>query len=124
MSTNENWSRFFTNKSCFNLIALQIIKLKRENRLTDIVDHKLKIYDAKEVETFIKVALLCTQGSPDDRPKMEQVVNMLKGIGLEDRWTAWESLDEVQKQEFTLVLDRFSWADESTQEALHLSKAR
>ncbi|CAM8984405.1 unnamed protein product [Rhodiola kirilowii] len=106
------------------LLLDHIIKLKRENRLTDIVDHKLKIYDAKEVETFIKVALLCTQGSPEDRPKMEQVVNMLKGIGLEDRWTAWESLDEVQKQEFTLVLDRFSWADESTQEALHLSKAR
>lgn len=75
------------------------------------------------METFIKVALLCTQGSPEDRPKMEQVVNMLKGIGLDDKWTAWECLEEVKVQEFTLVLDQFSW-DESTQEAMHLSKAR
>lgn len=103
------------------LLLDHIKKLKRENRLCDIVDHKLKNYDAKEVETFIKVALLCTQGSPEDRPKMEQIVNMLKGIGLEDRWTAWECLEEVKNQEYTLVLDRFSW-DESTQEVLQLSE--
>lgn len=51
-------------------------------------------YDVKEVEELIQVALLCTQGSPMERPKMSDVVRMLEGDGLAERWEEW------QKEEF------------------------
>lgn len=105
---------------------LQIKKLLREKRLEDIVDEKLNRYDNKEVETILQVALLCTQTSPEDRPKMAEVVSMLQGVGLSERWAEWEQLEEVRNQEFSLLSHQFLWADESThdQEAIQLSQAR
>ena len=42
-------------------------KLEREKKLDAIVDRNLnKNYEMQEVEMMIKVALLCTQGSPED----------------------------------------------------------
>lgn len=90
------------------------------------MDGNLKNYDAKEVEIIVQVALLCTQSSPEDRPKMAEVVCMLQGEGLAERWGEWERLEEVRNQQFSLVPHEFAWADESTQdqEAIQLSKAR
>lgn len=90
------------------------------------MDENLKEYDPKEVETLVQVALLCTQGSPEDRPKMAEVVSMLQGEGLAERWAEWEQLEEVRNQECSLLSHRFEWADESTndQEAVQLSLAR
>lgn len=90
------------------------------------MDQNLNCFDAKEVETILRVALLCTQSSPEDRPKMAEVVNMLQGVGLSARWAEWEKLEEVRNQEFSLMSHRFIWADESTQdqEAIQLSQAR
>lgn len=104
----------------------QIKKLQRENRLHDIVDGNLDVYDHKEVEIIIQVALLCTQTSPEDRPMMAEVVKMLRGVGLAERWAEWEQLEEVRNQEFSLYSHQFAWAEESThdQEAIQLSKAR
>ena len=104
----------------------QIKKLQRENRLHDIVDGNLDSYDHKEVETIIQVALLCTQTSPEDRPMMAQVVKMLQGVGLAERWAEWEQLEQVRNEEFSLYSHQFPWAEESThdQEAIQLSKPR
>ena len=90
------------------------------------MDENLKDYDAKEVETLVQVALLCTQNSPEERPKMVEVVSMLQGVGLAERWAEWEQLEEVRNQEFFLLPHRFLWAEESTkdQEAVQLSQAR
>jgi hypothetical protein len=103
----------------------QIKKLQRENRLDDIVDGNLKSYDPREVETIVQVALLCTQSSPEGRPTMAEVVRMLQGVGLAERWAKWEQL-EVRNQEFSLISHNFAWAEDSThdQEAIQLSKAR
>ncbi|KAI5672295.1 hypothetical protein M9H77_12659 [Catharanthus roseus] len=108
------------------LLLDHIKKLLREKRLEDIVDEKLNRYDNKEVETILQVALLCTQTSPEDRPKMAEVVSMLQGVGLSERWAEWEQLEEVRNQEFSLLSHQFLWADESThdQEAIQLSQAR
>lgn len=108
------------------LLLDHIKKLQREKRLDDIVDGNLKSYDPKEVETLVQVALLCTQSSPEDRPKMVEVVSMLQGLDLTERWAEWERLEEVRNQEFSLVSHRFAWAEDSTydQEAIQLSKAR
>jgi hypothetical protein len=104
----------------------QIKKLQRENRLDDIVDGNLKSYVPREVETIVQVALLCTQSSPKGRPTMAEVVRMLEGVGLAERWAEWEQLEEVRSQEFSLISHNFTWAEESThdQEAIQLSKAR
>ncbi|KAK4264629.1 hypothetical protein QN277_025781 [Acacia crassicarpa] len=107
------------------LLLDHIKKLLRENRLEDIVDRNLDSYDPKEVETIVQVALLCTQGMPEDRPSMSEVVNMLQGVGLAERWAEWEQLEDISNQEFSLLSHHFAWADESTlQEAIQLSTAR
>ncbi|XP_031497864.1 LRR receptor kinase SERK2-like isoform X2 [Nymphaea colorata] len=109
------------------LLLDHIKKLLREKRLADIVDNNLKEnYDPKEVEIVVQVALLCTQRSPDDRPKMAEVVHMLQGVGLVERWEYLQQLEKIQNQEFPLVSQQFVWADVSSydQTATELSKGR
>lgn len=78
------------------------------------------------METILRVAVLCTQSSPEDRPRMAQVVSMLEGVGLAERWSEWEQLEEVRIQEFSLMPHKFMWGEDSTldQEAIQLSQAR
>nr|GMD53606.1 probable LRR receptor-like serine/threonine-protein kinase At5g63710 isoform X2 [Ipomoea batatas] len=108
------------------LLLDHVKKLLREKQLKDIMDPNLKTYDAKEVETVLQVAMLCTQTSPEDRPRMTEVINMLQGVGLAERWAEWEQLEEVRNREFSLVPREFLWAEDSTydQEAIQLSQAR
>lgn len=108
------------------LLLDHIKKLLRETRITDIVDPNLAVYDAKEVETMLQVALLCTQGSPENRPKMGEVIHMLRGQGLVERWAEWEQIEEVRVQEFSRMSHQFAWGEDSTldQEAIQLSRAR
>ena len=40
----------------------------------------------EEVEMIVQIALLCTQASPEDRPAMSEVVRMLEGERLAERW--------------------------------------
>jgi hypothetical protein len=44
-----------------------------------MLDPRLEEFDGEEVLRAIKVALLCTQGSPHQRPSMSRVVAMLTG---------------------------------------------
>ncbi|KAK4490646.1 hypothetical protein RD792_001337 [Penstemon davidsonii] len=108
------------------LLLDHIKKLLREKRIGDIVDEKLKSYDAKEVEIILQVAMLCTQGSPEDRPRMAEVVRMLQGVGLAEKWAEWEQLEDVKIQEFSTMSHNFIWGEDSThdQEAIQLSQAR
>ncbi|KAH9664742.1 putative LRR receptor-like serine/threonine-protein kinase [Citrus sinensis] len=108
------------------LLLDHIRKLLREDRLNDIVDRNLNTYDSKEVETMVQVALLCTQSTPEDRPPMAQVVKMLQGEDLAERWAEWEELEEVRQQEVSLLPHQFAWGEDSSidQEAIQLSNAR
>ncbi|KAK2969154.1 hypothetical protein RJ640_026788 [Escallonia rubra] len=73
--------------------------LLKEKKLETLVDADLQgNYIDEEVEQLIQVALLCTQGSPRERPKMSAVVRMLEGDGLAERWE-WQK-DEMFRQEF------------------------
>ncbi|KAI9080543.1 hypothetical protein K1719_037509 [Acacia pycnantha] len=77
--------------------------LLKEKKLEMLVDPDLqKNYVEAEVEQLIQVALLCTQGSPMDRPKMSEVVRMLEGDGLAERWDEWQKV-EVLRQEVELA---------------------
>ncbi|XVE86437.1 hypothetical protein DITRI_Ditri18aG0034200 [Diplodiscus trichospermus] len=108
------------------LLLDHIKKLLRENRIDDIVDGNLKIYDPEEVETIVRVALLCTLSSPEERPTMAEVVKMLEGDGLAERWAEWEELEQVRNREFFLLSHQFTWGEDSSvdQEAIQLSRAR
>ncbi|KAJ0873275.1 putative transferase, protein kinase RLK-Pelle-LRR-II family [Helianthus annuus] len=89
--------------------------LLKEKKLEMLVDPDLETnYVATEVEQLIQVALLCTQGSPMDRPKMSDVVRMLEGDGLAERWDEWQK-GEVLRHELDLVpLPNSDWILDST----------
>ncbi|KAL5982205.1 hypothetical protein ACLOJK_016275 [Asimina triloba] len=97
-------------------------KMERENRLHDIVDGNLNhCYDSDEVEMLIKIALLCTQQSPEDRPTMSEVVRMLEGEGLVERWQEWQQVEVTRRQDYERQQLRFNLEDSYIQEAVELS---
>ncbi|KAL7001313.1 Protein NSP-INTERACTING KINASE 2 [Sarracenia purpurea var. burkii] len=64
-------------------------KIHQEKKLDTLVDKDLKNnYDRIELEEMVQVALLCTQYLPSYRPKMSEVVRMLEGDGLAEKWEA------------------------------------
>ncbi|KAL9664529.1 hypothetical protein QQ045_019933 [Rhodiola kirilowii] len=64
-------------------------KIHLEKKLDMLVDKDLKNnYDRIELEEMVQVALLCTQYLPSHRPKMSEVVRMLEGDGLAEKWEA------------------------------------
>ncbi|XP_048233982.1 BRASSINOSTEROID INSENSITIVE 1-associated receptor kinase 1 isoform X2 [Ricinus communis] len=74
--------------------------LLKDKKLETLVDADLQgNYIDDEVEQLIQVALLCTQSSPMERPKMSEVVRMLEGDGLAERWEEWQK-EEMFRQEF------------------------
>lgn len=78
----------------------QVKGLLKEKKLEALVDVDLQgNYIDEEVEQLIQVALLCTQSSPMERPKMSEVVRMLEGDGLAERWEEWQK-EEMFRQDF------------------------
>ncbi|XP_061363271.1 BRASSINOSTEROID INSENSITIVE 1-associated receptor kinase 1 [Gastrolobium bilobum] len=74
--------------------------LLKDKKLETLVDADLHgNYEDEEVEQLIQVALLCTQGSPMERPKMSEVVRMLEGDGLAEKWEQWQK-EEMFRQDF------------------------
>lgn len=109
------------------LLLDHVKKLEREKRLEAIVDPNLsRTYNIQEVEMMIQVALLCTQGSPEDRPAMSEVVRMLEGEGLAERWEEWQHVEVTRRQEYERIQRRFDWGDDSihNQDAIELSGGR
>ncbi|XLR59202.1 hypothetical protein S83_009874, partial [Arachis hypogaea] len=67
-------------------------KLHQDGRLSQMVDKDLRgSFDLLELEEMVQVALLCTQFKPSHRPKMSEVLKMLEGDGLAERWEASQS---------------------------------
>jgi hypothetical protein len=80
----------------------------------------------QEVEMMIKVALLCTQATSEDRPLMSEVVRMLEGEGLAERWEEWQHVEVNRRQEYDRLQRRFDWGEDSVynQDAIELSGGR
>ncbi|TKY60268.1 LRR receptor serine/threonine-protein kinase [Spatholobus suberectus] len=109
------------------LLLDHVKKLEREKRLDAIVDRNLnKNYNIQEVEMMIQVALLCTQATPEDRPLMSEVVRMLEGEGLAERWEEWQHVEVNRRQEYERLQRRFDWGEDSVynQDAIELSGGR
>lgn len=106
---------------------MKVKKLQRETSLDSIIDRNLNgNYVIQEVEMMIQVALLCTQSSPEDRPAMSEVVRMLEGEGLAERWEEWQHTEVTQRHEYERLQRRFEWGDNSIhdQSAIELSGGR
>lgn len=69
-------------------------KLHQEGKLNLLVDKDLKgNFDRLELEEMVQVALLCTQFNPSHRPKMSEILRMLEGDGLAEKWEASQNVE-------------------------------
>ncbi|TMW96884.1 hypothetical protein EJD97_006608 [Solanum chilense] len=69
-------------------------KLHVEKKLNLMVDKDLKNnFDGIELEEMVQVALLCTHFIPTYRPKMSEVLRMLEGDGLAEKWEASQKVE-------------------------------
>lgn len=85
-------------------------KIHQEKKLELLVDKDLRNnYDSIELQETVQVALLCTQYLPSQRPKMSEVVRMLEGDGLAEKWAASQRAESTRSRanEFSSS-DRFS----------------
>ncbi|KAJ7954006.1 NSP-interacting kinase-like protein [Quillaja saponaria] len=72
-------------------------QIHHEKKLDMLVDKDLKNnYDRIELEEIVRVALLCTQYLPSHRPKMSEVVRMLEGDGLAEKWEASQKAESTR----------------------------
>ncbi|CAK9309219.1 unnamed protein product, partial [Citrullus colocynthis] len=98
-----NWSS--CNSSVSLLESITVIQynvkgLLNDKKLETLVDPNLGgNYVEEELEQVIQVALLCTQSSPLERPKMSEVLQMLEGDGLAERWEEWQK-EESSRRNF------------------------
>ncbi|TXG60860.1 hypothetical protein EZV62_012223 [Acer yangbiense] len=73
----------------YQLCFKHVKKIQQEKKVEVLVDRELgNSYDRIEVGEMLQVALLCTQYLPAHRPKMSEVVRMLEGDGLAEKWAA------------------------------------
>ncbi|XP_071741612.1 BRASSINOSTEROID INSENSITIVE 1-associated receptor kinase 1-like isoform X2 [Rutidosis leptorrhynchoides] len=85
--------------------------LLEAQKLETLVDADLEgNYVSDGVEKLMKIALLCTQGRPLERPNMSEVVKMLEGDGLTERWEQWQNHEILQQEishehSFTYYID-------------------
>ncbi|KAF5776552.1 putative protein kinase RLK-Pelle-LRR-II family [Helianthus annuus] len=64
-------------------------KAHQEKKVELLTDKELGTnYDQIDVREMLQVALLCTQYTPAHRPRMSEVVRMLEGDGLAEKWAA------------------------------------
>ena len=88
---------------------MQVKGLLKDKRLETLVDADLDgKYDGEEVEQLIQVALLCTQSTAMERPKMSEVVRMLEGDGLAEKWDQWQK-DESYRRDNQSLLHSPHW---------------
>lgn len=73
---------------------LQVKKLHQDRKLDQLVDKDMRNnFDRIELEEMVQVALLSTQFNPSNRPKMSEVLRMLEGDGLAEKWEASQKVE-------------------------------
>ncbi|CAH2051976.1 unnamed protein product [Thlaspi arvense] len=83
-----------------NYNGYHVKEVLEKNKLESLVDAELEgNYVDKEVEQLIQMALLCTKISSLERPKMFEVVRMLEGDSLAEKWEEWQK-EEMLTQDF------------------------
>jgi hypothetical protein len=66
-----------------------------QNQLSLFVDQKLRSsYNSAELEEMVQIALLCAMYRRCHRPKMFEIVKMLEGDGIAEKWEAMKNIKE------------------------------
>ncbi|XVE75007.1 hypothetical protein DITRI_Ditri12bG0063100 [Diplodiscus trichospermus] len=103
-------------------------KLHQEGKLSLLVDKDIKgNFDGTELEEMAQVALLCTQFNPLHRPRMSEVLRMLEGDGLAEKWEALQNVETPRSRSCDNPPQRYSnFMEESSLvlEAMELSGPR
>lgn len=103
-------------------------KLHKDGKLNQLVDKDLGVnFDRIELEEMIKVSLLCTKFNPLERPKMSEVLRMLEGDGLAEKWEASQKVETPRFRSCENPTPRYSdFIEESSLvvEAMELSGPR
>ncbi|KAB5545260.1 hypothetical protein DKX38_013372 [Salix brachista] len=103
-------------------------KLHQDRKLNLMVDKDLRgKYDRIELEEMVQVALLCTQFNPSHRPKMSEVLKMLEGDGLAEKWEASQKVETPRFRSCENLPKKYSdYIEESSLviEAMELSGPR
>ncbi|GJU63577.1 probable LRR receptor-like serine/threonine-protein kinase RFK1 isoform X1, partial [Tanacetum coccineum] len=77
--SGKNNNSYVPTNDCICLLDWAC-RLETSKQYEELFDEKLESkINKQEAETVVKVALLCTNGSPSMRPTMSEVVNMLDG---------------------------------------------
>ncbi|KAG0470759.1 hypothetical protein HPP92_017459 [Vanilla planifolia] len=75
-------------------------KMQQESRLHLLVDRNVgKGFERMEAMEMVQVALLCAENIPARRPRMSEVLRMLEGDGLAEKWQASNQLEQLQDAE-------------------------
>uniref|UniRef100_M4ETJ4 non-specific serine/threonine protein kinase n=1 Tax=Brassica campestris TaxID=3711 RepID=M4ETJ4_BRACM len=81
-----------------NMLLDWVKEVLKEEKLESLVDAELEgNYVDKEVEELIEMVLLCTQSSSLKRPSMAEVVRMLEGDGLAEKWEEWQKKEMLTR---------------------------
>ncbi|KAG6434846.1 hypothetical protein SASPL_106490 [Salvia splendens] len=111
-----------------DVLLLDWVKgLLKEKKFKMMVDPNMQSnYIESEVELLIKVSVLCTQSSSVDRPKMSEVVRILEGDGLGDKWDEWLKAEAHRQEVEHASRLTYDWAIDSTTnlDAVELSGPR
>ncbi|CAA3020324.1 NSP-INTERACTING KINASE 3 [Olea europaea subsp. europaea] len=106
----------------------RVKKLHKDGKLNLMVDKDLKNnFDKVELEEIVQVALLCTQFNPTHRPKMSEVLRMLEGDGLVEKWDSCQTVDTPRYPDYENHPQKYSeFIEESSLvvEAMELSGPR
>ncbi|CAM8930930.1 unnamed protein product [Rhodiola kirilowii] len=82
------------------LLLNRVRGLLIDKKLDQLIDPSLQgDYVEVEAEQLVQIALLCTQNSPTNRPKMSDVIRMLEGDdAVARRWEEWQSNQSIHKR--------------------------
>ncbi|KAF1864026.1 hypothetical protein Lal_00031180 [Lupinus albus] len=84
-------------------------KIHQEKKIDLLVDNDLRNkYDRIELDEIVQVALLCTQYLPSHRPKMSEVIRMLEGDGLAEKWEASHRAESTSRGNELSSSERYS----------------
>ncbi|XP_073286755.1 protein NSP-INTERACTING KINASE 3-like isoform X3 [Primulina huaijiensis] len=103
-------------------------KLHQEGKPNLMVDKDLENnFDRMELHEMVQVALLCTHFNPSHRPKMSEVLRMLEGDGLAEKWEQLQNFETPRYRSSECCSQRYSdFIEESSLvvEAIELSGPR